>query len=90
MLYICDMKFKDENKTKQLVVEIMSSEYIDVVSGKGLVFNENIIYDKDFSHITNDSEYPLIEEKIKSIVNLVNGDPTLVYKDLEDELWYMV
>ena len=84
------MKFKDENKTKQLVVEIMSSEYVDVVSGKGLVFNENIIYDKDFSHITNDSEYPLIEKKIKSIVNLVNGDPTLVYKDLEDELWYMV
>lgn len=84
------MKFKDENKTKQLVVEIMSSEYVEVVSGKGLFFNENIIYDQDFSHITNDSEYPLIEEKIKSIVNLVNGDPTLVYKDLEDELWYMV
>jgi len=84
------MKFKDENKTKQLVVEIMSSEYVDVISGKGLVFNENIIYDKNFSHITNDSEYSLIEEKIKSIVNLINEDPTLVHKDLEDELWYMV
>lgn len=84
------MKFKDENKTKQLAVEIMSSEYIDVVSGKGLIFNENIIYDKNFSHITNDSEYPLIEEKIKSIVNLINDNPTLVHKDLEDELWYMV
>jgi len=32
----------------------MSSEYIDIVSGKGLVFNEGIIYDEDFSHITND------------------------------------
>jgi translation initiation factor 6 (eIF-6) len=84
------MKFKDENKTKQLVVEIMSSEYVDVVSGKGLVFNESIIYDKDFSHITNDGEYSLIEEKIKSIVNLINNNPTLVHKDLEDELWYMV
>jgi hypothetical protein len=84
------MKFKDENKTKRLVVEIMSSEYIDIVSGKGLVFNEGIIYDKDFSHITNDDEYSLIEEKIKSIVNLINTNPTLVHKDLEDELWYMV
>jgi len=84
------MKFKDENKTKQLVVEIMSSEYVEVVSGKGLTFNESIIYDQDFSHITNNDEYPLIEEKIKSIVNLINGNPTLVYKDLEDELWYMV
>jgi translation initiation factor 6 (eIF-6) len=84
------MKFKDENKTKQLVVEIMSSEYIDIVSGKGLVFNEGIIYDEDFSHITNDDEYSLIEKKVKSIVNLINNDPTLVHKDLEDELWYMV
>jgi hypothetical protein len=84
------MKFKDENKTKQLVVEIMSSEYIDIVSGKGLFFNDNIVYDKNFSHITNDSEYPLIEEKVKSIVKLINEDPTLVHKDLEDELWYMV
>lgn len=75
---------------KQLVVEIMSSEYVDIVSGKGLVFNENIIYDKDFSHITNNIEYPLIEEKIKSIVSLINGNPTLVHKDLEDELWYMI
>lgn len=84
------MKFKDENKTKQLVVEIMSSEYVDVVSGKGLFFNKGIIYDKNFSHITNNCEYPLIEKKIKSLVKLINNNPTLAYKDLEDELWYMV
>ena len=84
------MKFKNENKTKQLVVEIMSSEYVDIVSGKGLFFNESIIYDKNFTHITSDCEYPLIEEKIKSIVNLINDNPALVHKDLEDELWYMV
>jgi hypothetical protein len=84
------MKFKDEIRAKQLVVEIVSSEYVDIVSGKGLTFNEGIIYDKNFSHITNDNEYPLIEEKVKSIVNLINEDPTLVHKDLEDELWYMV
>ena len=84
------MNFKDENKAKQLVSEIVSSEYVDIVSGKGLSFNEGIIYDKNFSHITNDVEYSLIEEKIKSIVNLINEDPNLVHKDLEDELWYMV
>lgn len=84
------MKFKDENKAKQLVVEIVSSEYVDIVEGQGLFFNDGIIYDNRFSHITGDVEYPLIEQKIKSIVELVNGDPTLVFKDLEDELWYMV
>lgn len=83
------MKFKDENNTKQLVAEIMSSNYVEVVTGKGLIFNESIIYDQDFYHITSNDEYPLIEEKIKSIVNLINSNPTLVYKDLEEELWYM-
>lgn len=84
------MNFKDENKAKKLVSEIVSSEYVDIVSGKGLFFNEGIIYDKNFSYITNDVEYPLIEEKIRSIINLINEDPNLVHKDLEEELWYMV
>lgn len=84
------MKFKDENKAKQLVAEIASSDYLEVVSGKGLFFNDGIVYDNDFTHITNDVDYPLIEQKLKAIVELVNEDPTLVFKDLEDELWYMV
>lgn len=84
------MKFKDENKAKQLVTEIVSSEYVSIVSGEGLFFNDNILYDNRFTHITNDEEYSLIEQKVKSIVKLINEDPSLVYKDLEDELWYMV
>jgi hypothetical protein len=84
------MRFKDENKVKQMVVEIMSSDYVDIISGKGLIFNNNIIYDINFSHITNDEEYPVIEQKINSLVNLINENPSLVDKDLEDELWFMV
>lgn len=84
------MVFKNEEKAKQLIVEIVSSEYVDIIPGKGLYFNNDIVYDKNFSHITNDDEYSLIEEKLKSIVKLINDDPNLVHKDLEDELWYMV
>ena len=84
------MKFKNENKAKQLVAEIVSSDYMEIVSGKGLFFNDGIVYDNDFTHITNDVDYPLIKQKLKAIVELVNEDPTLVFKDLEDELWYMV
>lgn len=68
----------------------MSSDYVDIISGKGLIFNNNIIYDINFSHITNDEEYPVIEQKINSLVNLINENPSLVDKDLEDELWFMV
>jgi len=84
------MVFKNEEKAKQLIVEIVSSEYVDIIPGKGLHFNDDIVYDKNFLHITNDDEYSLIEEKIKLIVNLINENPDLVHKDLEDELWYMV
>ena len=84
------MEFKDENKAKQFAAEIVSSEYVDIVEGKGLFFNDGIVYDNDFTHITNDVDYPLIEQKLKAIVELVNEDPSLVFKDLEDELWYMV
>ena len=84
------MVFKNEEKAKQLIVEIVSSEYVDIIPGKGLYFNDDIVYDKNFSHITNDDEYLLIEEKLKSIVKLINDDPNLLHKDLEDELWYMV
>lgn len=84
------MKFKDENRAKQLVVEIVSSEFVDVIPGEGLFFNDGIVYDGRYSHITADTDYPLIEQKLKSIVKLVNGNPSLVYKDLEEELWYMV
>jgi len=79
-----------ETKLKNLLTEVISSGYVDIVSGKGLHFDDSIIYDKNYSHITNDDDYVVVEEKLKSIVKLINENPKLVHKDVEDELWYMV
>jgi len=79
-----------ETKMKNLLTEVISSEYVDIVSGKGLYFDDSIIYDKNYSHITNDDDYVVVEEKLKSIIKLINENPKLVHKDVEDELWYMV
>ena len=79
-----------ETKMKNLLTEVISSGYVDIVSGKGLYFDDSIIYDKNYSHITNDDDYVVVEEKLKSIVKLINENPKLVHKDVEDELWYMV
>ena len=81
---------ENENKMKELMVEIISSEYVDIVSGKGLYFNESITYENRYSHITENEHYPLVEQKLKSIINLINEDTSLVHKDIETELWYMV
>jgi hypothetical protein len=84
------MSIDKETKMKNLLTEVISSEYVDIVSGKGLHFDDSIIYDKNYSHITNDDDYVVVEEKLKSIVKLINENPKLVHKDVEDELWYMV
>ena len=84
------MSIDKETKMKNLLTEVISSEYVDIVSGKGLHFDDSIIYDKNYSHITNDDDYMVVEEKLKSIIKLINENPKLVHKDVEDELWYMV
>jgi len=84
------MSINKETKMKNLLTEVISSGYVDIVSGKGLHFDDSIIYDKNYSHITNDDDYVVVEEKLKSIVKLINENPKLVHKDVEDELWYMV
>jgi len=84
------MSIDKETKMKNLLTEVISSEYVDIVSGKGLHFDDSIIYDKNYSHIINDDDYVVVEEKLKSIVKLINENPKLVHKDVEDELWYMV
>ena len=84
------MEFKDETKAKEMATKIMSSKYIELVNGIGLFFNDEIEYDKDYNHITKDKEYYLLKEKVKKIIKLVNDNPPMVHKDLENELWYMV
>ena len=84
------MEFKDETKAKEMVKKIMSSGYIELTNGIGLFFSDDIGYDEDYNHITKDDEYPLIKEKVEKIIKLVNDNPPMVHKDLENELWYMV
>lgn len=84
------MIIESENTMKQLVTEIISSDYVDIVSGKGLSFDDSIVYDKRYSHITENEEYPMMVSKVNAIINLVNENPSLVIKDVETELWDMV
>ena len=74
------MSIDKETKMKNLLTEVISSGYVDIVSGKGLHFDDSIIYDKNYSHITNDDDYAVVEEKLKSIVKLINENPKLVHK----------
>jgi len=85
------MIIQKEDMIKQQLVEVMSSEYAYTLPGVGLFFDDiSIVYDQRYAHIVDSEDYPIIEQKVKGIFELVNQDPTLADKDIETELWYMV
>ena len=78
-------------KMKELALEIINSDYVDIVPTKGLSFDDySITYDGNYSHITDHDDYPIIRRKLKMIVKLINATPELIHKDFETELWPMV
>lgn len=85
------MIINKENRMKELAVEILKSDYVNIVPVKGLSFDDySITYDKRFTHIVEHKDYPIVRGKLKSIIKLINETPELINKDLETELWYMI
>lgn len=85
------MIFKNEEKAKELLVEILDTPYVDIRSGLGLTYdNISIIYDGNYKHILENEDYPLILKKIRGIFKLVNENTSLVDADIETDLWYRV
>ena len=58
------------------------------LTGKGFVyFYDRIKYDDDYSHLTEDKDYPLLKKKMEKFLTLVNNDYSLGNKDIETEIW---
>jgi len=45
---------------------------------------------EEYQNIYKSEEYPLLEEKMKNLLTLVNSDQSMTGKDIEDELWYLI
>jgi len=45
---------------------------------------------EEYQNIYKSEEYPLLEEKMKNLLTLVNSDQSMTSKDIEDELWYLI
>lgn len=61
------------------------------VSKNGFTFPfDAISHFEDYQDIYKSEEYTLLEEKMKNLINLVNSDNSVLDKDIEEELWYMV
>jgi len=51
---------------------------------------ENLQHDDDWFQFINDSDYPILESKMKNLINLVNSDNSVLEKDVETEIREMV
>jgi len=78
----------ENQKLKNMFVKMCSLSYFD---GDMLYFPAT-----DVDHLTHMKEirenenYPFLLEKMDNLMILLNENPTLIDKDIEDELWYMI
>ena len=50
---------------------------------------EEIHFNGNFQDILNSSDYPLLEKKMKNLIDLLNQDSETIYRDVE-ELWDLI
>jgi len=62
------------------------------INGKGeFVFPiDNLIHDNDYSDFLNHSDWSTLESKINNLITLINKDHSILEKDVEAEIWYLV
>jgi len=58
--------------------------------GKFLFPFEHFQHDDDLQDFVNHSDYSILESKMNNLIGLLNKDLTILDKDLEDEVWFMV
>ena len=58
------------------------------VDSKGQFFFDSV--DVEFTDIYTDIDYPVLVEKMTKLINLINEDNSLIEKDVQDELWFML
>jgi hypothetical protein len=58
------------------------------VNSKGQFFFDSV--DVEFTEVYNDTDYPVLKEKMDKLIGLINEDNSLIEKDVQDELWLML
>ena len=71
----------------------MIDKFVDMcelisVDSKGQFFFDSV--DVEFTEVYNDTDYPVLKEKMDKLIGLINEDNSLIEKDVQDELWLML
>ena len=71
----------------------MIDKFVDMcelisVDSKGQFFFDSV--DVEFTEVYTDVDYPVLVEKMTKLITLINQDNSLIEKDVQDELWFML
>jgi hypothetical protein len=71
----------------------MIDKFVDMcdlisVDSKGQFFFDSV--DVEFTEVYTDVDYPVLVEKMTKLITLINEDKSLIEKDVQDELWFML
>jgi hypothetical protein len=71
----------------------MIDKFVDMcelisVDSKGQFFFDSV--DVEFTEVYTDVDYPVLVEKMTKLITLINEDNSLIEKDVQDELWFML
>lgn len=58
------------------------------INSKNQFFFDSV--DVEFTEVYNDTDYPVLKEKMDKLISLINEDNSLIEKDVQDELWLML
>ncbi len=79
---------ENEEALKTMFVEMC--KHVTIFNGEFICLYSDMEYDGAYQYITESTDYNLLKDKMEKLLSLINTDRTLVDKDVETELWYMV
>jgi hypothetical protein len=71
----------------------MIDKFVDMCELIGINSNGQFFFDSvdvEFTDVYNDTDYPVLKEKMDKLISLINEDNSLIEKDVQDELWLML
>lgn len=51
---------------------------------------DNLFYDLDYSEFLSHTDWSVLESKMKNLIELMNKDLSIIDKDVETEIWYLI
>lgn len=78
-----------EFEIKDKFVEMCKLIFINV-KGEFVFPIDSLLYDNDYQDFLNHTDWPILENKMKNLISIMNSDISILGKDVETEIWDLI